>query len=842
MTLFRIRKAWWSAVVTAAVSATASAQPPAATDPVALPVLTASPIPTTVKDAGAAGTIIPVQEIPTPQTEQPTAPVAAPAPAADNGARPTANQTGSTGQVQVASPTNQSIQASDTGDLLSKSTESTGVGVQKRNTIVADPRIRGYRSGQYYTSADGGLFVPARADLDTPISKYDPGSIRDVILIRGPYSALYGPAFAILDVATLDSPRARDGCGTEWHVRSFGGYQTNGRRNDALLSVSEAGPDWGFRGTYDFLQGNDYRAGDGSHIANSYLSNNINFALGFDLSPDASFELKGLKVLQSGLEFPGLYFDALSMDTEAYSARLTFKHFGPFDLATADTWYNSTAGSGYTSQVAKQTFDQRLLYTSFNNGQRQQDPNGGTGGLPVFNFTDQSTSRFASRSIGYRLTGLFGDEAGANLKVGNDLSVVGQGLTENIRLTQISGINLAGPDPTHPTNPPAGIPITTTPSQLDQNTGIPNSNIVNPGLFAQGTLPVGERLKMTAGGRVDGAFASSNPRLITGNIDLLGPSQSPTGPQTTIDPFSYSADQSNRALTRQYLLLSAFLSSEFKIDENVTASASVGHAERPPTLTELYASGPFIGTLQQGTSRLIGDPNISPEKLTQFDVGLKGDYGWFQAGVNGFYAFVHDYITYDANKTSTDGSLTQVVFTNTDLATLAGFEAYGQANLTGWLTGFGTVSYVQGIDQTHTDVRRPANVQSSRRNDPATRDFSADTEPLPQIPPLEGRIGFRLHPESDKPRWQLEFSARMVAGQNSVATSLGEQPTPGFTTFDVRGFWQASDRLLLTAGVENIGDRLYREHLDPIAGNNVNINMPFYRPGTNFYFTSQFSY
>jgi iron complex outermembrane recepter protein len=147
---------------------------------------------------------------------------------------------------------------------------------------------------------------------------------------------------------------------------------------------------------------------------------------------------------------------------------------------------------------------------------------------------------------------------------------------------------------------------------------------------------------------------------------------------------------------------------------------------------------------------------------------------------------------------------------------------------------------VQGMDQTHADVRRPANIQSSRRDNPATRDFAAQTEPLPMIPPLESRVGFRLHEPGDTPRWQIELSARMVAGQNNVATSLGELPTPGFTVFDVRGYWQATDRLLLTAGVENFGDRLYREHLDPVAGNLI--GFPFYRPGTNFYFTSQFTY
>jgi iron complex outermembrane receptor protein len=153
---------------------------------------------------------------------------------------------------------------------------------------------------------------------------------------------------------------------------------------------------------------------------------------------------------------------------------------------------------------------------------------------------------------------------------------------------------------------------------------------------------------------------------------------------------------------------------------------------------------------------------------------------------------------------------------------------------------FGSMSYVQGVDRTHRDNRRAANVQSSRRDNPNTREFAAETEALPQIPPLDSRVGFRFHEDSDRPKWQLELSARMVAGQTNVARSLGESTTPGFTTFDIRGYWQVNDRLLLTGGVENIGNRNYREHLDPISGNLI--GYPFFRPGTNFFFGSQLTY
>ena len=86
---------------------------------------------------------------------------------------------------------------------------------------------------------------------------------------------------------------------------------------------------------------------------------------------------------------------------------------------------------------------------------------------------------------------------------------------------------------------------------------------------------------------------------------------------------------------------------------------------------------------------------LRPERLTQFDLGVRADYDVFQAGVNGFYAWVDNYITYDVNRSGL--GLTQVVYTNTDRATLAGAEFFTQADLTAWLTPFGTASAANSV-------------------------------------------------------------------------------------------------------------------------------------------------
>lgn len=47
--------------------------------------------------------------------------------------------------------------------------------------------------------------------------------------------------------------------------------------------------------------------------------------------------------------------------------------------------------------------------------------------------------------------------------------------------------------------------------------------------------------------------------------------------------------------------------------------------------------------------------------------------------------------------------------------------------------------------------------------------------------------------------------------------------------WDLRAYWRAYDGVLLTAGVENLFDKFYREHLDLLTGNGV------YQPGQTIY-------
>jgi outer membrane receptor protein involved in Fe transport len=276
---------------------------------------------------------------------------------------------------------------------------------------------------------------------------------------------------------------------------------------------------------------------------------------------------------------------------------------------------------------------------------------------------------------------------------------------------------------------------------------------------------------------------------------------------------------------QSFNLWAAYITAEYKIDSNWTAATGFGASQRPPTLTELYAVDPFLAVLQQGFTQVRGNPDLHTEKLWQFDIGLKAEYERFRGGITGFYAWVNDYITYLARddtlaNAGIDGGL-GVTYVNTDLATLSGGELYAEYDCNDWLTPFSSLYYVEGRDHSRGD----------RGVIPGSNE-----EPLPSISPLQSRLGLRFHQPCKNPAWGVEFSARVVDNQDRVASSLLELPSPGFTTYDIRSYWRATDNLLLLAGIENLTDKYYHEHLDLRTGRGV------FQPGINFYFGFELTY
>jgi iron complex outermembrane receptor protein len=61
--------------------------------------------------------------------------------------------------------------------------------------------------------------------------------------------------------------------------------------------------------------------------------------------------------------------------------------------------------------------------------------------------------------------------------------------------------------------------------------------------------------------------------------------------------------------------------------------------------------------------------------------------------------------------------------------------------------------------------------------------------------------------------WNAGVESIVYARQDNVSATNGEQETSGYGVVNASASWQATPRLQLAAGVDNLFDRKYRDHL-----------------------------
>ena len=232
----------------------------------------------------------------------------------------------------------------DAGSLIGQSPSALGLGVQRRNPIVNDPRIRGHRIGSLPASrllrgsgADG-LGYDAQQDRlpDSQRRDHDQRPLRrpvrsGLLLYRLPNS----------------SPRPV----MEEAFQAFGstGFdcKVNGEQWSGRQTVWGGAADWGFRAGYGHRTGNDYTAGDGQHVrgqlqfAGSWMSRSAATS-----TPGRHVEFRELRLDQTGVELPGQAFDIDLLYADGYELTDSAEDQSYADLLTVDAWYNRTRLDG----------------------------------------------------------------------------------------------------------------------------------------------------------------------------------------------------------------------------------------------------------------------------------------------------------------------------------------------------------------------------------------------------------------------------------------------------------------------------------------------------------------
>jgi iron complex outermembrane receptor protein len=270
------------------------------------------------------------------------------------------------------------------------------------------------------------------------------------------------------------------------------------------------------------------------------------------------------------------------------------------------------------------------------------------------------------------------------------------------------------------------------------------------GLFGEGNYFVGERDRIIAGLRTD-SWDAQDKRTTAGLV---------------------SAGQS-----RSKTLTSGFGRYEHDFATADTFYVGIGRTERFPDYWELISASKESLTTNSAF-------HTNPEKTTQIDIGAIYKRGALGASVSGFYNKVDDYILIDTvSKTG------KTISRNIDATTWGG-EASTNYQLNDRWTVDGTLAYVRGNNKT-------------------------DNAPLSQLAPLELRLGATY----DDRIWSTGALLRIVAEQdrfalgkgNIVGQDLGR--TGGFTVFSINGSFRPKKGVLLAAGIDNLFDKAYAEHI-----------------------------
>ena len=235
----------------------------------------------------------------------------------------------------------------------------------------------------------------------------------------------------------------------------------------------------------------------------------------------------------------------------------------------------------------------------------------------------------------------------------------------------------------------------------------------------------------------------------------------------------------------------------YKASPTTNWYAGIAQKHRSPSYQERYLWLPLEATagLADGNT-YTGNIELDPEVARQLEFGVDFSNNALSFAPRIFYSDVQDYIQGTPSEVTpavmmvrmmnaTNGTNTPdpLHFNNVD-AKLYGFDMDWAWTLSEHWALSGIVNYVRG-----------------KRKDV--------TDELYRIAPANTSL--RL--EYSGSNWTAAVEGIFYSAQNQVSETNREQETSGYGLLNISGTWQATPRLQLAAGVDNVLDKEFRDHL-----------------------------
>ncbi|MBT8441505.1 MAG: TonB-dependent receptor [Gammaproteobacteria bacterium] len=323
------------------------------------------------------------------------------------------------------------------------------------------------------------------------------------------------------------------------------------------------------------------------------------------------------------------------------------------------------------------------------------------------------------------------------------------------------------------------------------------------GLFGEWSTPIDDTWSYEVGGRYTQVNADAG--AVNGTPAMMMP------------PAQSLRDEFNAADRKlDWDLVDAVGKFYYRVSDSLRLDLGLGHKERAPVYQELYLWLPLRATagLADGKN-YVGNLDLKQEKSNIVDIGLDWRAGGSFFGPRLFYKRVDDYIQ---GTPSTDprvimistmnGDPNPLQFANVD-AEFYGFDADFGIQLPASVRIDGVLSYVRG----------------------KRRDIGDN---LYRIAPLTSIIGLTV----DRNRWSATLEGQFASEQDKVSATNEETPTAGYGIANLYGSFRGPERILITAGVNNLFDKEYRDHTNGVnraRNSDVAVGQRMPGPGRSFF-------
>ncbi|HMV47145.1 MAG TPA: TonB-dependent receptor, partial [Blastocatellia bacterium] len=701
------------------------------------------------------------------------------------------------------------------------------------------PRLRGLDSSRILILVDGERLNTSRVATDragVEIGLIDPTSIQSLEVVSGSGSVLYGTdaLSGTINILT-DQPRTSAGGlrfgGT---LNTFYSTNENGRRGSARFDVS--GRRFAFRFGGELERFENYHAGEpfnetsdflhsegklrqqilsrvfpdpfnapftrtSSEVPNSQSHGSaVNAVARLFTSEKGGLRVNWLRRRNGNIGFPDFTAPFFSQTLSLPFSNLD-KYGFRYERYGLTEWFSRVALNVYHQQQDRNLRNDFAVFSS-------APPRPGEQPLDsIIRIKLLTDTRQNVKSYGWDFQSNF-KLGSRNILTTGASWFLDHSRDSRVNVTETGIVGFATRAPAPPRFIPASIsfgpPVTTFPQR------VPKSDFRNLAFFAQDEYDATRWLRIVGGVRLDkfsvnaNATPGYNPVLpgIENAVPAIDRAKLPTAAGVEIDRTTITGD----------------LGVIVRPNDLMSFTARIGRSFRHANLEELFFSGP--ATLGNAVPNI----TVKPETGINFDAGVRVRKARYAASLSYFNNNYRNFISTEiVSQSPSIGLILQAI--NFARLRIQGFEFDSEYSINAGrsiFTPFINVGYLRGQI---IEAVNPFN--NSRLTD----------VPADNITPLKAVAGVRWN--SPGGRFWGEYNVRAQAKVERVSPLLSESPfliaqdffsLGGFAVQNLRGgynFQRENSRVALTMGLENSGNKFYREHFQfaPSRGRSLTVGL-----------------